>query len=44
MGDVYHDAWNDFQAPNGVGAMGTVNSIHVELRGLCNACQMKRKG
>ncbi len=44
MGDVYNEAWNEFQAPNGAGAMGTVNSIHVELRGLCNACQKKRKG
>ena len=44
MGDVYNEAWDDFQAPSGVGAMGMVNSVHVELRGLCKACQMKRKG
>ena len=42
MGDFYNDGWNDFQAPREVRAMGTVNSVHVELRGLCKACQRKR--
>jgi Fur family peroxide stress response transcriptional regulator len=43
MGDFYSEEWNDFRAPSDVMAMGTVNSIHVELRGLCKACQMKRR-
>ena len=43
IGDFYNDGWNDFRAPNGVMAMGTVSSIYVELRGLCKACQRKRR-
>jgi len=43
IGDIYNEEWNDFRAPNEVGSMGTVNSIHVELRGLCKACQRKRR-
>ena len=42
IGDIYHEEWNDFRAPSDVRTMGTVNSIHVELRGLCKACQRKR--
>jgi Fur family peroxide stress response transcriptional regulator len=42
IGDIYHEGWNDFRTPSDVGAMGTVNSIHVELRGLCKACERKR--
>ena len=42
MGDFYHEEWNDFGARSDVRAMGTVNSIYVELRGLCKACQGKR--
>jgi Fur family transcriptional regulator, peroxide stress response regulator len=42
MGDVYHEEWNDFRGRGDVQAMGTVNSIYVELRGLCRACQAKR--
>jgi len=42
MGDFYNEEWNDFRAPSNVMSMGTVNSIHVELRGLCKACQRKR--
>ena len=43
MGDFYHEEWNDFQALDDVKAMGTVNSMQVELRGLCKACQRKRR-
>ena len=43
IGDFYSDEWNDFRAPNGVMAMGTVSSVHIELRGLCKACQRKRR-
>ena len=42
MGDFYHDVWNNFRARGDVQAMGTVNSIYVELRGLCRACRAKR--
>jgi Fur family peroxide stress response transcriptional regulator len=41
IGDVYHEEWNDFRLPSNVRAMGSVNSVHVELRGLCKACQKK---
>jgi Fur family peroxide stress response transcriptional regulator len=43
MGDIYNEEWNAFRAPSDVRVMGTVNSIHVELRGLCKACQRKRR-
>jgi Fur family peroxide stress response transcriptional regulator len=43
MGDIYNEEWNDFRAPSDVMAMGKVNSVHVELRGLCKACQRKRR-
>jgi Fur family peroxide stress response transcriptional regulator len=43
MGDFYSEEWNDFRAPSDVMAMGKVNSVHVELRGLCKACQRKRR-
>ena len=42
MGDFYNEEWNDFRNRSAVMTMGTVNSIHVELRGLCKACQGKR--
>ena len=42
MGDVYNAELNDFRARSNVMNMGTVNSMHVELRGLCRACQAKR--
>ena len=41
IGDVYHEEWNDLQAPRDVKALGTTNSVHVELRGHCKACQRK---
>jgi Fur family peroxide stress response transcriptional regulator len=43
IGDIYNEEWNDFQAPSDVRTLGTVNSIHVEVRGLCKACQRKRR-
>ena len=42
MGDLYNAEWNDFRARSNVMNMGTVNSMHVELRGLCKACQGKQ--
>ena len=43
MGDFYNEEWNDFRASSDVMAMGTVNSVYVELRGLCKACQGKER-
>ncbi len=43
IGDIYNGAWNDFRAPVDVRRMGTVNSIHVEVRGLCKACGRKQR-
>ena len=42
MGDFYNEEWNDFRNRSAVMTMGKVNSIHVEVRGLCKACQAKR--
>jgi Fur family transcriptional regulator, peroxide stress response regulator len=42
MGDFYNETWNDFRVPNDVMAMGKVDSVHVELRGICKVCQGKR--
>jgi Fur family peroxide stress response transcriptional regulator len=43
IGDIYNEKWNNFRTPSGVKAMGTVNSVHVEVRGVCKACQRKRR-
>jgi Fur family peroxide stress response transcriptional regulator len=43
MEDIYNEEWNNIRTPSDVGAMGTVNSIHVELRGLCKACERKQR-
>jgi Fur family peroxide stress response transcriptional regulator len=43
MKDFYNEAWNDFPAPGDLTAIGKVNSVHVELKGLCKACQRKRR-
>jgi len=42
IGDFYKNEWNEFRALSDVMAMGKVNSIHVELRGLCKVCQGKQ--
>ena len=42
MGDVNSGGWNGCRVPGGAMTLGTVNSIHVEFRGLCKACQSKR--
>jgi Fur family peroxide stress response transcriptional regulator len=42
MGDIYNEKWNNFGTPRDVKTLGTVNSIHVELRGFCKACQKRR--
>jgi Fur family peroxide stress response transcriptional regulator len=43
IGDIHYKRWNDLRAPSEAMAMGTVNSIHVEVRGLCKDCQRKRR-
>jgi len=42
VGDVYDEDLNDLRAPKGVGTMGRVDSVHVELRGVCRNCQLGR--
>jgi len=39
IGDIYNEEWNGVRVPSDVRTMGKVNSIHVEVRGLCKACQ-----
>jgi Fur family peroxide stress response transcriptional regulator len=43
IGDIYNEEWNTFRAPSNARTIGTVNSIHVELRGICKACQRKQR-
>jgi Fur family peroxide stress response transcriptional regulator len=38
VGDFYCDAFDDVEAPSEVAAMGNVNSVYVELRGVCREC------
>jgi Fur family peroxide stress response transcriptional regulator len=44
IGDFYNEELNDVSIPNDVEAMGTVISVHVELRGICKTCQGKQGG
>ncbi len=44
IGDFHNEELNGFSTPSDVAAMGTVNSIHVELRGICRKCQRKKGG
>ena len=37
--DLYSEALNAVSVPAEATAMGTVNSVHVELRGVCAACR-----
>lgn len=39
--DFYSEEFDAFRAPNATQALGTVDSVHVELRGLCKACREK---
>ncbi len=41
VGDVYSETLDRVTAPPGISAMGGVQSVHVELRGLCRRCQRK---
>ncbi|HOW98143.1 MAG TPA: transcriptional repressor [Kiritimatiellia bacterium] len=43
VGDFHCEALDTFPPPVEAGTMGRVDSIHVELRGVCRACQQKRK-
>ncbi len=42
MGDIYNEEWNEFWTSSDVMGMGTVNSVHIELRGLCKECERKQ--
>jgi len=44
IGDFYNEELNGFSTPSDVAAMGKVNSIHVELMGICKKCQRKKGG
>ena len=41
IGDFYSEPLDRFTAPTEVSAMGRVESVYVELRGLCRKCQEK---
>jgi Fur family transcriptional regulator, peroxide stress response regulator len=41
IGDVYAVKESALRPPRDAMAMGRVNSVHVEFRGLCKACQNK---
>ena len=43
IGDFYSDALDRLMAPAEISAIGTVNSVHVELRGLCRKCEEKKR-
>ena len=42
IGDFYDEELNHFPTPSEVKAMGTVNSVHMELRGICKTCLGKK--
>ena len=39
--DIYDDTFNRLKATRGIPEMGCVNSVHVELRGLCRTCRSR---
>ncbi len=41
IGDIYSDGLDRVTTPPEVAEMGSAQSIHVELRGVCNECQRK---
>ena len=41
--DFYDDRFDRLKPPRGVEDMGYVNAAYVELRGVCERCQKKRK-
>ncbi len=40
--DFYSDDFDSLTAPEEVTALGAVNSVHVEIRGVCNTCREKK--
>jgi Fur family peroxide stress response transcriptional regulator len=42
--DFYSEALNAFAPPRQVRGWGGVESVHVQLRGVCSECAKKRKG
>lgn len=43
VSDFYSDELNHFPPPRDVRAMGAVESVHVEMRGVCRACRKQRR-
>jgi Fe2+ or Zn2+ uptake regulation protein len=43
IGDFYSEALDRFPVPREVAEMGSVDGIHVELRGRCRGCQEKAR-
>lgn len=41
--DFYSDEFNNLIAPPEVAKLGKIGSVHVEIRGVCNACQDKNR-
>lgn len=42
--DFYSEEFNQFHSPPKVMEMGSVNTIYIELRGVCKKCESKKKG
>jgi Fur family peroxide stress response transcriptional regulator len=42
--DFYSEDFNNLIAPEEAANLGRVGSVHVEIRGVCNACQNKNNG
>lgn len=40
--DFYDDDFDRLNAPQTISRLGEINSVHVELRGVCNDCQGKK--
>ena len=43
ISDFYSQALDRFSAPAEVSALGSVDSVHIELRGRCKRCQQEAK-
>jgi Fur family peroxide stress response transcriptional regulator len=43
VSDFYSDALDRLRVPRSVAALGTVESAHVQVRGICRACRKRRE-